>query len=189
MGMATVHPRPAAAAERDDPRWRDAVEEHRTALAAFLDAAEIIPDAEWKSPWGPGKWTRAQVAEHLALSYEAGLRELATGEPMRMKLGGWRLKVARWLVLPHILFHRSLPLRARSPREIRPPEQVTARKGDLLRRMRELGERYELEMERARSDGGGALTHPYFGRLDAVRAMRFVAVHLEHHTRQIALKP
>jgi hypothetical protein len=188
MGMATVHRPPTLAAERDDPRWDEVVEEHRTALAAFLDTAETISDAAWREPWAPGKWTRAQVGEHLALSYEAGLRELATGEPMRMKLAGLRLKVARWIILPHILFHRSLPLRARSPREVRPPEQVTARKADLLRRMRELGERYELEMDRARRDGGGSLTHPYFGRLNPVKAMRFVAVHLEHHTRQIALK-
>jgi hypothetical protein len=188
MGMATVHRTPSFAAERDDPRWDEAVEEHRTALAALLDTAETLSDAAWKQPWAPGKWTRAQVVEHLALAYEAALRELATGETVRPKLTGMRQKVARWIVLPHILFHRSLPLRARSPRETRPPEQPTARKAEVLRRIRELGERYELEMDRARRDGGGSLTHPYFGRLKPVKAMRFVAVHVEHHTRQIALK-
>jgi DinB superfamily len=189
MGMATVRQHhPTLTADRDDPRWDEAVEEHRTALAAFLDAAEALDDDAWRSPWAPGKWTRAQVAEHLALTYEAALRELATGEAVRLRMTGWRQRVARWIVLPHILFHRTLPVRVRSPRETRPPEQVPARRAEVLRRVRDLGERCELELDRARRDGGGSLTHPYFGRLAPVKAMRFVAVHLEHHTRQIAPK-
>jgi hypothetical protein len=175
----------ATSAERDDARWDDAVEEHRAALAAFLDAAESLGDEEWRAPWRPGKWTRAQVTEHLVLAYDALLRELATGHGVRPKVGPWRQTVLRWVVLPHILFHRSFPVRAASPRETRPPEASTPRP-QLLRRMRELGERFEHELDRARRAGRGQLTHPYFGRIGPVKAMRFVAVHIEHHTRQVA---
>ena len=187
MALAAVNKPAVHPAERDDPRWDDAVDEHRTALAAFLDAAEALREDTWNAPWGPGKWTRAQVAEHLALSYEAAIREIASGEAMAMKLPPLRQKLLRLVLLPHILFHRSIPGRPRSPREIRPGE-VTAPRAQVLRRLRELGDRFEHEMERAYRSGGGGLTHPYFGRIGAVKAMRFVAVHLEHHTRQVAAR-
>ncbi|HSU14707.1 DinB family protein [Longimicrobium sp.] len=185
MAVATVSKQPAVPAERDDPRWDEAVDEHRAALAAFLNAAEAATDEAWSAPWAPGKWTRAQIAEHLALAYEAALHEIRTGEAMRPRLPPWRQKLLRWVLLPHILFHRTFPLRAVSPREIRPPEATRPRR-EQLRRLRELGERFEVELDVARRGGGGGISHPYFGRVGPVKGMRFVAVHIEHHTRQIA---
>jgi uncharacterized damage-inducible protein DinB len=185
MSVATVSKQPSIPAERDDPRWDEAVDEHRTALAAFLDAAEALDDEAWRAPWRPGKWTRAQIAEHLALAYEAIIGELRGGPPMRAKGPKWRQTLLRWVVLPHILFHRTFPVRAMAPRETRPPEVTTGR-AQLLARMRDLGERFEREMDLARRAGRGGLTHPYFGRVGPVRSMRFVAVHIEHHTRQVA---
>src|SRR4051812_18473221 len=143
MRVAAVNKHPTPAAEHAlSARWDDAVEEHRAALAAFLDAAEQLRDDAWRAPWGAGKWTRAQVAEHLSLSYEAALREIATGQGLRVRVTGARQRILRWVLLPHILFHRSLPLRVVSPREARPAE-VTAPRAQVLRRLRELGERYE----------------------------------------------
>jgi hypothetical protein len=168
-----------------DPRWDEAVDEHRAALAAFLDTAEQLRDDAWNAPWAPGKWTRAQVAEHLALTYEIAIRELATGEGLRVRVTGVRQRLLRWILMPHILFHRSLPIRVRAPREVRPPD-ATAPRAAILRRLRELGVRWEAEMERAIGAGGGGLTHPYFGTIPPVKAIRFMAVHIEHHTRQIA---
>ena len=185
MAVATVPADPAVQAERDDSRWDEAVDEHRAALAAFLDVAEQLDDEAWRGPWAPGKWTRAQIAEHLALAYEVLLRELATGEGVRPRLPPFRQKLLRWILLPHILFHRSFPVRVASPRETRPPV-VTAPRPELLRRLRDLGERFERELDLARRAGGGSLTHPYFGRVGPVKAMRFIAVHIEHHTRQVA---
>lgn len=185
MGVATVRKHPSIPAEREDPRWDEAVDEHRAALAAFLDVAEQLGDEAWDAPWAPGKWTRAQIAEHLALAYQALLHELATGEGMRPRLPPFRQKLLRWIVLPHVLFHRSFPVRVASPRETRPPE-VTMPRPQLLARLRDLGERFEHELDLARRAGGGSLTHPYFGRVGPVKAMRFIAVHIEHHTRQVA---
>ena len=176
---------PAAPPTRTDRRWEEALDEHRVALAAFLDTAGRLDEEAWAQPWGPGKWTRAQVAEHLALSYEALLKEVRTGERMAPRLPRWKQNVLRWVLLPHILFHGSFPLRARSPREIRPGDAPGPR-GPLLDRLRAAAERFEAELGRARRDGGGRVHSPYFGGVDAVRALRFCAVHLEHHRRQIA---
>jgi len=185
MSVASARKHPNPSVDLGDPRWDEAVEEHRAALAAFLDVAERLRDDDWSAPWGPGKWTRAQLAEHLSLVYEAAIRELTTGVGVRVKVTGIRQRILRWVFMPHILFHRSLPVKVMSPREARPAE-VTAPRAEVLRRLRELGVRYEMEMERAIRGGGGTLTHPYFGTLPPVKAMRFMAIHIEHHTRQLA---
>jgi hypothetical protein len=54
-----------------------------------------------------------------------------------------------------------------------------------LERFRALSVEFEEEMTRSRASGCGALTHPYFGALDPDRGIRFVEVHLRHHTRQL----
>jgi hypothetical protein len=187
MSVAAVRTEPPLASQGLGARWDEAAEEHRAALAAFLDLAEQLREDEWRAPWAPGKWTRAEIAEHLALAYEAAIREIHTGVGFRLRATGLRQRLLRWIFLPHILFHRSLPVRVGAPRETRPAE-VTAPRAQVLRRLRELGERYEAEMERAIERGGGHLTHPYFGKLPPIKAMRFIAVHIEHHTRQIATK-
>ena len=183
--MAVSSPHPTPSSGRASRRWEEAYADHREALAAFLDTASALPDEAWEEPWGPGKWTRAQVAEHLSLAYEAVIHELQTGEGMALKLTPWRRNVTRWILLPHILFHRSFPLRAPSPREIRPREPRAPR-AEALRQLRELGGRFEETMERAVREGGGWVTHPFFGRVAPLKSIRFMAVHLEHHRRQIA---
>ena len=40
------------------------------AVDAFLTAARTVPAVQWGKARAPGKWSPAQVAEHLALTYE-----------------------------------------------------------------------------------------------------------------------
>jgi hypothetical protein len=166
------------------PRWDAAAEEHHVALAAYQEAALRLDHAEWERPWATGKWTPAQITEHLTLTYESLLADLCEGRPMKARLGPWRQKITRWIFLPHILFHRTFPLRVVAPRELR-PERARAKQADALRILEQMGERFEDELGRAFRAGGGCLTHPYFGQVDPVRGLRFIAVHMEHHRRQI----
>ena len=169
---------------RADARWRRAVEEHRDAVRRFVATAEGLGADAWTRPRASGKWSPAQTAEHLVLAYEAALRELSGAPGIRPLVTGLRRVVLRRVLLPHILFHRSFPLRAASPREIRPPA-VHADRAAVLARMRELAVQAERELEAARSTGA-RVTHPYFGPLDALTSLRFLAVHLEHHLRQLS---
>jgi uncharacterized damage-inducible protein DinB len=170
---------------RGDTRWRGAVQEHRAALLRFLETANRLDADAWARPRAPGKWSPAQVAEHLALGYLALLRELTEGVPMRYRAPRWMRAVLRWVLLPHALFHRSLPVRAVAPREMRPSDTHPGR-GEVLPRLREAAERFERALDDARGGGETRLTHPYFGTLTPVRMLRFAAVHLEHHRRQLS---
>lgn len=169
---------------RADPRWEAAADEHQVALASFLESAERVPASAWTRPRAPGKWSPAQITEHVSLAYEAVLGELAGGPPMAARMAPWRQALLRWILLPHMLFHRSFPVRAPAPRETRPGDGPADRRA-ALERLRALGERLEPELDRARRAGGHGITHPYFGTIPPLKALRFGAVHLEHHRRQL----
>jgi DinB superfamily len=118
------------------------------------------------------------------LSYAAMRRELAGGAGLRLRSRFWRRLLLRWRFLPMILKEGRLPPGAPAVREIRPPEEPRARAvatGDL----REQATLFEQELDRARTSGGGRLTHPFLGRLSPREVLRFVAVHAAHHRRQI----
>lgn len=173
-----------ATLSRTDARWEAAVDEHRIALAAFLDAAERVPSVAWTVPRAAGKWSPAQISEHCSLVYDALIAELTEGRAMARRAVGWRSKVLRALVLPHILFHRSIPVPVPAPRETRPPEGCPDRRAALVR-LREVAERFEHLIDCARRNGGGHVTHPYFGALPPEKAVRFCGVHLDHHRPQL----
>lgn len=163
--------------------WERALGEHRAAVATYLALVDAMDDAAWRRPYLPGRWSPAQITEHLALSYEALLREMAGEGAMRPRARPWLQTVLRWLYLPHVLFHRSLPLRAAAPREMRPgpepPEKEAARS-----RLEAAARRFEDGAGAALARGPGRLTHPYFGPVPLLRGVRFLAVHVEHHRRQ-----
>lgn len=168
-----------------DARWAAARDEHRAALEAYAAAVRALPAGGWTRPWsGEGKWTPAEITEHLALTYRAFLQELTGGEAMRMKVRGVKLRLLRWLLLPHMLFHRTFPKGAVAPREVRPAGRDLG-PDDALADLRDVVERAEAAIESARGRAGAVVTHPYFGGIEVVRAWRFATVHLEHHLRQV----
>jgi hypothetical protein len=169
---------------RAEARWQAAADEHDEAIAAYLDAAGALPDDAWTRPWAEGKWTPAEVTEHVTRGYEVLLGELRDGEPMRLRMASWQRTLSRWIILPHILFHRSFPIRAPAPREVR-PGPPRAPRDEALRALREAAEAFAAALSAARGRPGAGLTHPYFGKVEPVRALRFVAIHTEHHRRQI----
>lgn len=170
---------------RGEQRWEAALDEHRVALAAFIDSAERVPEGEWTQRRSDGKWTPGEVAEHLVLVNQALIADLVEGHPMASRVSGWKQLLLRRLLLPHILFHRTFPRGARAPRETRPSGGGADRAVE-LERLRESAERLEAEMERARrSDPPRQISHPYFGTVLPTPALRFCAVHLEHHRRQL----
>ncbi len=165
-------------------RWNRPLEEHRAAVANLVEALGAVPESLWSEPREPGKWSPSQIAEHLALSYEAVLRELSGEDGMQLKLSPIRRRLLRWFLLPHMLFHRRFPAGARSPREVRPPD-AGAVQDEIGERLRELASRFEEAITRAGAAGEAGITHPYFGGIPPLRALRFMTLHLGHHRRQI----
>lgn len=175
--MATVGPRVRS------PGWTRARREHQGALHALLATIHAGDADAWRRPIAPGRWSPAQTAEHLVRVYEIVLIDVAGGRSIRARVRPWKQRLLRWFLLPHILFHRTIPVRARSPREVRPSARGLSR-WDAAQRLRELGERLERDLA-ASLARDVEVNHPYFGPITPLQALRFCAVHLEHHHRQI----
>jgi hypothetical protein len=167
----------------ESPAWTRALRDHREALGALLETIAAVEPEAWRLERAPGKWSPAQTAEHLALVYEQLSRDLTGAGTMKVRVPPWQQRLLRWFLLPHILFHQNVPLRVRSPREVRPSDEGLAQ-AEAARRLPELAERFEADLEAA-LDPAHAITHPYFGPIPALKALRFCAVHLEHHRRQL----
>jgi hypothetical protein len=166
------------------PRWEEARAAHREAAALFVTRAAGVPAEHWKAARAPGKWSPAEIAEHLALTYEHLLAELRGGKAMRVK-GSWLLRLgARYKFLPGLIRDGIIPQGVRAPREVR-PEMPSGDSEQTLERFRMLSMDFENEITARRASGGGTLTHPYFGKLGPERGIRFVEVHIRHHTRQL----
>jgi hypothetical protein len=167
--------------------WEAALAEHRDALEGFLRVAGEAPEARWTAAAKQGAWSPSEVAEHLSLTYEAVLGELDGGPPVAPRARGWQQAVFRWTILPHILFHRTFPVRVRAPREVRPAERAVTPGGREagLRRLRSLGETFGGRVAGLADRDARTVAHPYFGPISLRRAVRFAAAHIEHHTRQI----
>ena len=143
-----------------------------------------MPTEHWKAACAPGKWSPAEIAEHLSLTYQHLLGELRGGPPARVKGSRLFRFVARYRFLPKLLRDGTVPPGVRAPREVR-PQMPTGDRTEALERFQTLSVAFEEEITSRRAAGGGALTHPYFGALDPDRGIRFVEVHIRHHTRQL----
>jgi DinB family protein len=162
--------------------WRRLQEEHTRAVEEFAALARAVTPDRWSTEPAPQKWSPAQVTEHVVLAYEAVLAELAGGSPMRFRTKRWQRVILRLRVLPRILKTGRLPTGVRAPREIR-PGPPSASPAELLERLRDLARRADAELTSRRTSA--RLTHPYLGPLRADQALRFCAIHTNHHARQL----
>ena len=170
-----------AASDSDFDRY---VSRHHEGVSRFLEAAERLDDVAWQARAAADKWCPGQVAEHVALTYDRLLKELdGVGEPRKPRLRFWKRTLLRWRVLPQILNEGRFP-KARAPREIRPPDEPRPQKV-VLKGLRADADRFEVSLAHARANGGGRLTHVYFGKLGPDQMLRFMTAHTEHHRRQL----
>jgi hypothetical protein len=166
-------------------RERDTLRaDHTSSVDTFITAAEATPAAAWELPLSDGKWSPAQVAEHLRLTYETAGRELS-GEPgIRIRTSWWLRLLLRARVLPAILRSGRIGGGALAPRELRPGAGPFARDATLAN-LRQAAATVEMDLMARVQDGRAGLTHHVFGRLPPARTLRFLTVHNLHHARQL----
>src|SRR5258708_26571425 len=78
-----------------------AIAENRVAVAEFIAAARGLDATTWTAPRGEGRWSPAQIAEHLAIVYEFN-RKVVTGTAEK---GAPRFlqPVLRWFIVSRTL--------------------------------------------------------------------------------------
>ncbi len=164
--------------------WDTAMAAHDAAVAELLGAIREVPEARWAEPPEAGKWSAAEVALHLVLTYQHLTREQLGEATLRVLPRPWRAWMLRQFVLPRLLAGAALPRGVRAPREVRPagtlpsPDAAVASIDDEVRA-------WVGAMTRNREAPRAGATHPFFGRLPLLTMLRFATLHTRHHCRQI----
>jgi hypothetical protein len=167
-------------------RWTEALRLHRDAADAYLAAASSLSDEAWSSPIAAGKWTPAQITDHLNRAYDVLLSELRGGSGMAVRTRRWQQWLLRFTIVPRLKRGGWFPAGARAPRETRPVDSLADRQS-LLERFRLLAGEFEDEIRSSRAaDPRRRVTHAYFGAASLTDGALLCARHLEHHLRQIA---
>ncbi|HVR96801.1 MAG TPA: DinB family protein [Thermoanaerobaculia bacterium] len=165
--------------------WDDLMRSHRAAVADFASAASAIEPDAWTRPRAEGKWTPAEIVEHLALSYAALLGEIEGKTPLRIHTPLWRQWLLRAVYLPRLVAGKPFPAGIKAPREIRPAASGTQQ--DAVARFRDLAARFEEAADAVRvQKPKQRLTHPFFGAIPLDRMVGLSAAHTRHHQRQLS---
>lgn len=157
----------------------------RDAVGAFVDAARAVPTAKWTTPRAPGKWSPAQVAEHVTFSYEQSLsmaRGTYVGPPAVPR---FTQLLARWLFLPVLFKRERFGKGLQAPDFIRPTDSPPS-PTTLLNRLEAAAHDLETDLVAASNDKGPTIGHPVFGHLPLAHLVHFLAIHTNHHRPQIS---
>ncbi len=167
-----------------DAEWQEAFAAHGEAVDGYVAMAAAIPGGRWLEPLAPGKWSPAEVTEHVRLVYERLAVELTGGPGVAIRMP-WLLRpYVRARYLRAILRDGTFPEGARSPREARPVHAVADPAEAGRRLFAEAGD-FERELSARRNLAAIHVTHHIFGRLSPWTGLRLCTVHTLHHCRQL----
>lgn len=157
------------------------VADSQAALDEFLATADAA-SGHWTTPRAPGKWSPAQVAEHVARSFDQ-ITAMIEGRPHGFpKLPFFLRPIARKLVLTRTLQSGTFPT-ARTFKDFNPQEGPTT-PAAARERLRKAHQVY-LDACHARARLDGKLTSSVFGTVPVGDYMRFSTMHIRHHQKQI----
>lgn len=150
--------------------------------AAVDELMAIAERAEWNRPRAPGKWSAAQVVEHIARSLEEAANAVANRPTKLPTLPRFVRPVAGWMfrrILRTGKFPKSKTSGAMNPMasDGAPPSPAEGRK-----RLDAALAVFEAE---CRAQAGRPVHHASFGEVSVEEYVRFAELHTRHHARQI----
>ncbi len=170
-------------AEKDE-QWQEAIRQHSDAVQTFVDAASRLNTGSWLRPVGEGKWSPAEISEHLKLVYERTLLELRGGTGIEIRSNWLLQRFLRLAILPRILKTGKFPKGAKSPHEMR-PTTIIEDQPKALAQFSSLAGEFQSELVKRKGLLETRLTHHVFGYLNALEGLRLVTMHIVHHQRQL----
>lgn len=160
-----------------------ALEGNRNAVDDLVRAAEACAGV-WTTPSAPGKWSPAQVVEHVAISLEEGAAVVA-GRPSKLPTVPALLRPLARIFLKRVIKTGTFPRSKTSP-GMDPPSGPATPAASRPRLEAALAD-FERECE-ARVASGQPVRSPAFGTVRVEDYARFVEAHTRHHTRQLPRK-
>ncbi|MFI5208153.1 MAG: DinB family protein [Gemmatimonadales bacterium] len=164
------------------------------ALASNLAAARDFADATdrlgavWTTPRAHGKWSPAQLLDHIIQTHVAS-GKIIKGEPVGLpNVPRLFRPLLRRFVLRGILdsgrFGR--PSTTFAPFE---PKVISANPAEGRERLMDAVRAFEADVRSVTPIGDFTFTHPSFGKLAVSDYVRFQEVHTRHHMKQLPAPP
>lgn len=172
-----------------DRAWSAALSRHEVAIQQFTDAVRAIGTGEWHARAGERRWSAAEEALHVAITYEVCSTTLASGAPMQPRVSATFALVSRLVVLPLILRTGRFPRGVAAPREVRPPRDAAdaSTTEEVVRRLSVASASAARALRsEAAARPAARLGHAYFGPITPYDALRLLTAHTGHHTRRLA---
>ncbi len=157
---------------------------HRAAVREYAALARRLPADLWLHPPAPAKWSPAQITEHVALGIEIFTDDLAGRPGLTPRLSPWKQFLPRIFLMPRVLRSGQLPAGANAPRLLR-PSTTPLTQDDALRRLEVAVATLEATAAAIPNTGATRLTHPAFGRVPVLAALRLLELHVRHHFAQL----
>ena len=163
-------------------QWSEIRKVHSDVVSSVVSAAEGIAPDRWDVARAEGKWSPAEVVEHLILTYDTMTGEAGGAPGMRLRTKWWPRLLWRFTILPRLLRGAPFPPGVPAPRELRPT--VTRGRSEAIAAFRDRAAKFDAAI----ASGLGTpkkLTHAYLGKLSLPDAMLFCARHMQHHEKQL----
>lgn len=165
------------------PSLAESIAENQRAVQRFAATCRGVPDAAWLTPPAPGKWSPAQVAEHVALAYELSRKALTGTFPGTSAPSFLRPLIRRFFLAP-VLRNGAFGRRAKAPGVFLPGQPSTTPESAAAR-LALTSSAFESLIEETARSGAETIDHPFFGRVPLADYLRLQAIHTNHHFRQL----
>lgn len=165
------------------PTLDAALAANRQAMTKFLTKACTVPAGRWAQPVTPGKWSPAQIADHVAVSYEVAVRALKgdTG----IGSAPWFLRpIARAFAFTSVLNRGAFPEKMRGPASFAPSISHPTYDASVIRMEAAVAD-LEMHTREMANAGKTTFTHPVFGELSVVDYVKYSELHTKHHQEQL----
>lgn len=157
------------------------LEANRAAVGELIRASKCVA-ATWTTPTAPGKWSPAQIVEHVALSLEEGAK-VVEGEPSKLPRVPLPLRPVARMVLFKRVLRRNRFAKAKTNPEMDPLDGPASPE-EARRRLEAACDAFEAAC-RTYATRDGRLRTPFFGTVDLDDYVRFTELHTRHHCRQM----
>ena len=157
---------------------------NRSAVDDFVAVAERA-EARWNTPRAPGKWSPAQLAEHVARSLDEAANVVANRPSKFPTLPSFIRPLAGWMLRRTVRtgkFPKAKTNRAMNPERTSPAVQASP--AEARARLRAALASFEREC-RARAASRQPIESPAFGIVTVEDYARFTELHTRHHARQM----
>jgi hypothetical protein len=159
-----------------------ALQAQRTAADAFKAAALRVSESVWNAPRAPGKWSPAQVTDHVGVSTRVA-RDFMGQKPGMGSLPWFLRPVLNRFFLKPVL-KKGFPKKGKGPSIFAPAHDPMPRE-QLCARIDSEVAALEADARAMVKSGKAEFTHGFFGRMAVADYVMFNALHFDHHREQL----